>query len=62
MKNLILYSLFDCLAGYIDLPVKIEWVNFNESKANIGEYADQILEVFKDAEEALEDEFKIIVK
>lgn len=45
----------------ISLPMTIEWINFKESQVNLGHYAKDVLQVFKDAEEELDD-FKIIVK
>ncbi|MBE6051080.1 MAG: barnase inhibitor [Clostridium sp.] len=53
-------ALWDCITGYIPLPMTVEWLNFNQSKANLGEYADMVLEVFEDAEQELDD-FKIII-
>ncbi|GAA0127553.1 barstar family protein [Clostridium sp. ATCC 25772] len=54
-------ALWDCLTGWIDLPMKIEWRNYAVSKERLGCYADKILETFKEAEEELGDDFKLIL-
>lgn len=56
-----LSGLWDLITGFIPLPMTIEWINFKESQVNLGHYAKDVLQVFKDAEEELDD-FKIIVK
>lgn len=56
-----LSGLWDLITGFIPLPMTIEWINFKESQVNLGHYAKDVLRVFKDAEEELDD-FKIIVK
>ena len=55
-------ALWDCLTGWIDLPLKLEWHGFNESKSKLGDYAEKILDVFHEAEEELEGfKFEVIV-
>ncbi len=54
-------ALWDCLTGWIGLPVEIEWTNYTVSKEKLGDYANKILEVFKDAEEELGEDFKLIL-
>ncbi|KMQ16263.1 barstar family protein [Bacillus mycoides] len=55
-------ALWDCLTGWIDTPVKIEWEFFRESKKMLGSYADLILETFQDAQKKMPDEYYIVVK
>jgi ribonuclease inhibitor len=54
-------ALYDCLTSWVDLPLTIEWNNFSESKNCLGDYANKVLETFKEAEEEL-DEFKFLIK
>ena len=51
-------ALWDCLTGWIDTPLKLVWIDFENSKANLGEFADKALNLFKDAEKEVEG-FKI---
>ncbi|AIK35350.1 barstar (plasmid) [Bacillus pseudomycoides] len=55
-------ALWDCLTGWIDTPVTIEWEFFEESKKMLGSYADLILETFQDAQEKMTEEYFIVVK
>ncbi|MEB3057291.1 barstar family protein [Bacillus pseudomycoides] len=55
-------ALWDCLTGWIDTPVTIEWEFFEESKKMLGSYADLILETFQDAQEKMMEEYFIVVK
>ncbi|AWB44700.1 barnase inhibitor [Paenibacillus sp. CAA11] len=47
-------ALWDCLTGYVAMPLTIEWLNFEASKESLGEYADQLLELMCEVEEELE--------
>ncbi|HDK7166202.1 TPA: barstar family protein [Clostridium botulinum] len=55
-------ALWDCITGWITLPVKIEWTNYAVSKERLGDYVDKILETFKEAEEELGEDFKLILE
>lgn len=54
-------ALWDCLTGWIDLPLTIEWIGFDESQASLGDYAQKLLQVLQDAEREI-DGFKLVVK
>ncbi|OOM15885.1 barstar family protein [Clostridium saccharobutylicum] len=54
-------ALWDCLSGWIDLPLEIEWIDFKISKKLIGGYADDLLQLFYEAQEEFEG-FSIIIK
>ncbi|MGD0030915.1 barstar family protein [Paenibacillus illinoisensis] len=54
-------ALWDVITGFISIPLTIRWVNFEASRAVLGEYADQLLELMRDAEEEL-DQFKLDLK
>lgn len=54
-------ALWDCLTGWIEIPVTLEWINFKKSKDNLGGYVQKLLEVFKDAQEEI-DGFVLIIK
>ncbi|MER0467169.1 barstar family protein [Bacillus cabrialesii subsp. cabrialesii] len=55
-------ALWDCLTVWMDLPLTLVWRNFEFSKKFLGSYADDALEVLQEAQEELEDKFKIIVE
>ncbi|MET4565812.1 barstar family protein [Bacillus subtilis] len=55
-------TLWDCLTGWVDLPLTLVLINFEFSKKFLGSYADDVLEVLLEAQEELEDEFKIIIE
>lgn len=50
-----LNALWDCLTGWIERPVTIIWRDFEESKSYLGCNADEVLEVFKEAQDELGD-------
>lgn len=47
-------ALWDCLTGWIDLPITIEWVDYDNSKQKIGEYAEKLMKTFQDAEQEID--------
>ena len=51
-------ALWDCLTGWIETPITIVWTNFQESRKNLGDFADKIVDVFKEAEKEV-DGFKV---
>lgn len=55
-------ALWDCLTGWVDLPLTLVLINFEFSKKFLGSYADDVLEVLQEAQEELKDEFKIIIE
>ncbi|NTU16315.1 barstar family protein [Bacillus subtilis] len=55
-------ALWDCLTGWVDLPLTLVLKNFEFSNTFLGSYADDVLEVLLEAQEELEDEFKIIIE
>ncbi|MBY0215106.1 barstar family protein [Paenibacillus illinoisensis] len=54
-------ALWDVITGFISIPLTIQWVNFEASRAVLGEYADQLLELMREAEEEL-DQFQLDLK
>ena len=42
-------ALWDCLTGFIELPVCIKWSNYKASCRYLGEYAEKLRNVFEDA-------------
>ncbi len=44
------------------MPLTLVLINFEFSKKFLGSYADDVLEVLLEAQEELEDEFKIIIE
>lgn len=49
-----LNALWDCLTGWINLPIKIHWINFECSKKFVGNFADELLKTFREAEDELD--------
>ena len=53
-------ALWDCLTGWIDLPLIVEWQGFTQARQAIGEYVDKVLQTLRQAEDEL-DGFKVEV-
>lgn len=47
-------ALWDCLTGFLPMPLTIQWIDFDASRKSLGEYADQLLDLMHEAEEELE--------
>lgn len=45
-----LNALWDCLTGWIEVPVKIIWKDYAASKRALGHYAERTLETLREAE------------
>lgn len=54
-------ALWDCLTGWVSLPLTIVWSNFKDSKKQLGNFADELLQTFKEAKDEIEG-FEIEVK
>ena len=46
-------ALWDCLTSCVELPVLVRWLDFSISQEYMGDYAQQMLAVFQDAEQEL---------
>lgn len=46
-------ALWDCLTGWIDLPLKIIWKDYRKSKELLGKDAERMLQLLKEAEKEL---------
>lgn len=46
-------ALWDCLTGWVTLPLIIEWKNFQKSKNNLGGEVEKILHILLKAEQEL---------
>lgn len=46
-------ALWDCLTGWIKTPLTLIWRDFEISKANLGDFAEKAMSVFKDAEKEI---------
>lgn len=44
-------ALWDCLTGWVQLPLTIQWIDLEASRRHLGEYADQLLELLREAEQ-----------
>ena len=47
-------ALWDCLTGWVEMPLMIRWLHFQESEEKLGEYSQLLLQLFRDAEEEIE--------
>lgn len=54
-------ALWDCLTTDIELPLTIEWVDFQKSKNLLGDYAENILEIFYSVEKFTRGKLHIII-
>lgn len=54
-------ALWDCLTTDIQLPLTIEWVDFQKSKDLLGDYAENTLEIFNEAEKFTGGKLNIII-
>lgn len=54
-----LNALWDCLTGWIELPLTLVWKNFEISQKELGSDADDVLELFQEAQEELGNRFVI---
>lgn len=54
-----LNALWDCLTGWIELPLTLVWENFEASQKALGSDADDVLELFQEAQEELGNRFVI---
>lgn len=56
-----LNALWDCLTGWVSLPLKVVWNNFDFSKKQLGNFADELLQLFLEAKDEI-DGFEIEVR
>jgi ribonuclease inhibitor len=54
-------ALWDCLTGWISLPLTVELHGIPEARHSVGEYVDKLLETLREAEKEL-DGFKVEVR
>ncbi|QQD81464.1 barstar family protein [Bacillus siamensis] len=57
-----LNALWDCLTGWIEFPLTLVWKNFDISQKALGSDADDVLELFQEAQEELDGEFFIQIE
>lgn len=55
-------ALWDCLTGEVTLPVELTWVNFQTSKDALGDYAENLRQLFQEAEEELNGQFQLNIE
>ena len=53
-------ALWDCLTDYVDGPVTVEWSSFEKCKSSLGDYVDNVVTVFRDAEDEI-DGFSLVL-
>ncbi|MEW4059434.1 barstar family protein [Bacillus siamensis] len=57
-----LNALWDCLTGWIEYPLTLVWKNFEISQKALGSDADDVLELFQEAQEELGNRFVIQIE
>ncbi|WP_456267155.1 MULTISPECIES: barstar family protein [unclassified Bacillus (in: firmicutes)] len=55
-------ALWDCLTGGVILPVELTWVNFQMSQDALGDYAENLRQLFQEAEEELKGQFQLNIQ
>ncbi|KML12669.1 barnase inhibitor [Bacillus safensis] len=55
-------ALWDCLTGEVTLPIELIWVNFQTSKDALGDYAENLRQLFHEAEEELNGQFQFDIQ
>ncbi|AJY75442.1 barstar family protein [Paenibacillus beijingensis] len=53
-------ALWDCLTGWVDMPLTIRWLHVEESERKLGAYSRQLLQLFRDAEQEM-DGFRLVL-
>ncbi len=54
-------ALWDCLTGYVDLPLTVKWSNFQQVRSNLVGYANRLEVVLRRAESEIEG-FQVVFK
>jgi ribonuclease inhibitor len=47
-------ALWDCLTGYVEIPIIIKWISFSESEKTLGEYARKVRDLFQEVGQEIE--------
>lgn len=47
-------ALWDCLTGWVDLPLKIVQNDYEYSKSKLGDFADKLMKLFLEAKAEIE--------
>ncbi|GMX62855.1 barstar family protein [Paenibacillus elgii] len=47
-------ALWDCLTGWVEMPLTIRWLHFQVSEKKLGEYSNRLLLLFRDVEQEIE--------
>ncbi|MDP9697441.1 ribonuclease inhibitor [Paenibacillus intestini] len=55
-------TLWEALVWHVPVPVTLEWNHFNDSRASIGSYADQMMNLLYEVDEQLEELFRFTLK
>jgi ribonuclease inhibitor len=50
-KNL--NALWDCLTGWVSLPLKIVWNDYQYSRSQLGDFADELMKLFLEAQDEI---------
>ena len=47
-------ALWDCLTGWVSMPIKVVWTDFEFSKKQLGGFADELLQLFFEAKDEID--------
>ncbi|WP_434751190.1 barstar family protein [Paenibacillus amylolyticus] len=47
-------ALWDALTGEVHMPLTIHWIFFESSREMLGDYADQVLDLMREAEQEID--------
>jgi ribonuclease inhibitor len=43
-------ALWDCLTGYVELPLTVQWVDYDQTADHLQEFAERLRALFQEAE------------
>ncbi|UHA75500.1 barstar family protein [Paenibacillus sp. 481] len=55
-------ALWDCLTCDVELPVEIEWRDYEQTRKQLGDYADRMVQTFKAAEKESHGKLRFTIK
>ncbi|WP_248064707.1 barstar family protein [Paenibacillus silvae] len=57
-----LEALWDGLTSHVSMPLTLQWLDFQMSRRALGNYADELMNLFYEIDEELEELFTFILK
>jgi len=47
-------ALWDCLTGWVDLPLELHWISFSATRRHLGEHANHLLTMLQRADREID--------